>query len=69
MAFVYSKGPPYRQPITENFWFVVSLLCLTAINIWITLTPMEAINDLLKVEKYILRIFKIIGNYFLFNFR
>ncbi len=51
MAYVYSKGPPYRQPITENFWFIFSLLALTALNIWITVTPMDAIRSILRVKK------------------
>lgn len=50
MAFVYSKGPPYRQPLTKNFLFVFSLVILTALNIWITLSPIEWIINLLSVR-------------------
>ena len=50
MAFIYSKGPPYRKPITENYWFVVSLFALTAVNIWITATPTEMVKDFLQVK-------------------
>ena len=49
MAFVYSKGPPYRKPISDNFWFVVALLVLTACNIWLTLSPVDYIRNLLSV--------------------
>lgn len=49
LAFVYSRGPPYRQGIIDNFWFVFSLLVLTALNIWITLAPLPEIRDLLSV--------------------
>ncbi|CAF0752314.1 unnamed protein product [Brachionus calyciflorus] len=51
MAFVYSKGPPYRQPITKNFLFVFGLIILTAINIWITVSPIDSIVDLLSMKK------------------
>lgn len=50
MAFVYSRGPPYRQSILHNFWFVFSLLVLTALNVWITLAPLPEVRDLLSVR-------------------
>lgn len=49
LAFVYSRGPPYRRPISDNFFFILSLLVLMALNIWITLTPLPFILDILSV--------------------
>lgn len=50
MAFVFSKGPPFRQPLIKNFFFVFSLIILTALNIWITLSPVEWVMHLLSVR-------------------
>ena len=50
MAFVFSKGPPYRQPITDNFYFVLSLLVLTASNIWLTVSPLDFFKNILNVS-------------------
>lgn len=50
MAFVFSKGPPYRQSISKNFLFVLTLIILTALNIWITLSPTQFVIDLLSVR-------------------
>lgn len=53
MAFVYAKGPPYRQPILTNMKFVVSLVLLIAINIWLTVSPLPFALDLMDVRIYL----------------
>lgn len=50
MAFVYSKGPPYRKPILNNLPFVVSLIILTAANVWITVAPPEFVRKFLGMK-------------------
>ena len=50
LAFVYSKGPPFRQPITKNCTFLLALLVLTAVNIFLTLRPFAIIDDWLGVS-------------------
>jgi cation-transporting ATPase 13A2 len=50
MAFVFSKGPPYRMGISDNFFFVASLLSLTAVNMWLTISPFDYIVELLSVS-------------------
>ena len=50
MAVVYSKGPPYRQKISQNVVFLVALAFLTACNIWITLCPIKEVDYLLSVS-------------------
>jgi cation-transporting ATPase 13A2 len=49
MAFVFSKGPPYRQSIAENFNFLFALVILTAANLWITISPLPEIETILSV--------------------
>lgn len=49
MAFVFSKGPPFRQPLYKNAEFTVSLLTLTAINIWVTVTPPETLRNAMQL--------------------
>ena len=49
MAFVYSKGPPYRRPITDNIPFVFSLVILTACNLWLTISPLDIFNKILMM--------------------
>ena len=41
MAFVYSKGPPYRERVSQNGAFLLSLVILTALNIWLTVAPLD----------------------------
>lgn len=36
--------------ISDNFFFVATLLVLTASNIWITFSPIPKIRDLLSVN-------------------
>ena len=50
MAFVYSKGPPFRTSTKYNIKLVMSLLILMAINIWITVSPMEFVRNFLQVK-------------------
>ena len=52
LAFVYSKGPPYRKPIKENLLFMISLIILTCLNIMITVFPLDAFESLLRVNIY-----------------
>jgi predicted P-type ATPase len=50
MAIVYSKGPPYRRPISDNFMFIFVITAFTAFNIWITVAPLEFMKKLLTLE-------------------
>lgn len=52
LAFVYSKGPPYRKPLKDNLFFMISLIVLTLLNIMITVIPFDAFNYLLRVILY-----------------
>ena len=50
MAFVFSKGPPYRQPIYYNFLLIIVFVILTAINIWVTVTPPDFVINFLQMK-------------------
>ena len=50
MAFVYSKGPPFRMSIIYNWKFLLSLLVLTASNVWLTVLPVKPVLDWMDVR-------------------
>ncbi|KAJ8982591.1 hypothetical protein NQ317_005063, partial [Molorchus minor] len=50
MAIVFSKGKPYRKPLYTNIYFTVSLLLLTVVCIYITVSPAVWLSDLLELK-------------------
>jgi cation-transporting P-type ATPase 13A2 len=50
MAFVFSKGPPYRQPIHSNLLLVIVFIILTTINIWVTVIPPVFVIKFLQMK-------------------
>jgi len=50
MAFVYSKGPPFRKSIINNWKFLLSLIVLTATNAWLTVIPVKPVLDWMDVR-------------------
>lgn len=50
LAFIFSYGKPYRGPIYKNVVFFSSLLTMTAICLYITLSPPEWLKELLQLE-------------------
>lgn len=50
MAIVYSKGPPYRRPLKDNFMFIFVIAAFTAFNIWLTVAPFKFMKELLTLE-------------------
>jgi len=51
MAFVFSVGKPYRQPIWRNLTFICALLALTLTSIFIIFTNMSFVTDLFELKK------------------
>ncbi|KAF4533323.1 hypothetical protein B566_EDAN004444 [Ephemera danica] len=49
LAIVFSKGPPYREPIWTNYGLSASVLVLTALCSYITVWPAEWLSTLLEL--------------------
>jgi cation-transporting ATPase 13A3/4/5 len=45
LAFVFSKGAPYRKSIFSNYGFLVSLVFLTGFTLYLTLDPAQWLRD------------------------
>ncbi|CAL4093252.1 unnamed protein product, partial [Meganyctiphanes norvegica] len=43
LALVFSRGPPFRQPVYTNFWLIGSVIITTAFSIMLTIAPPEII--------------------------
>lgn len=50
LAFIFSYGKPYREPIYKNIIFFTSLLTMTVICLYVTLFPAEWLKELLQLE-------------------
>ncbi|KAJ8916563.1 hypothetical protein NQ315_000207 [Exocentrus adspersus] len=49
MAVVFSKGKPYRRPLYTNIPFTLSLVVMTMVCVYISLTPAGWVMDVLEV--------------------
>ncbi|XP_076056753.1 polyamine-transporting ATPase anne boleyn isoform X2 [Oratosquilla oratoria] len=45
LAIVFSRGPPFRQPLYTNYWLTGSLVIMTLFNIFITIAPTQEVVD------------------------
>uniref|UniRef100_A0A1B6M5K1 Cation-transporting ATPase n=1 Tax=Graphocephala atropunctata TaxID=36148 RepID=A0A1B6M5K1_9HEMI len=50
MAFIFSQGAPYREPIYTNRIFFSSLCVMTCICVYITVSPAQWIIDFLQLR-------------------
>lgn len=63
LAFVYSKGKPYRQRVITNFWFLLSALSLTVFQVYLLVYPSKYILEFFEIKdmpnefRYILLLF------------
>lgn len=46
LAFVYSKGPPYRMPLYSNYGLVITILILAAFCSYMVVYPAQFLKDL-----------------------
>ncbi|XP_018576718.1 probable cation-transporting ATPase 13A3 [Anoplophora glabripennis] len=63
LAVVFSKGPPYRKNIFTNFGFVLSTMVMTAISIYLALSPAQFLIDqfeLVLPEDFNFRLFMLV---------
>lgn len=49
LAFVYSKGRPYRQMLIRNFWFLLCFISLTCFQIWLLVAPTKKIAEFFEI--------------------
>jgi len=49
LAFVFSKGPPYRMPFYSNYGLMISMIVLTCICIYLVVYPFEGLRQLLHL--------------------
>uniref|UniRef100_A0A336KNR9 CSON011784 protein n=1 Tax=Culicoides sonorensis TaxID=179676 RepID=A0A336KNR9_CULSO len=47
LAFVFSKGAPYRKSVLSNYGFLISLLINTGITLYMTIDPPNWLADLM----------------------
>lgn len=45
LAVVFSKGPPYRKPITSNYGMLLSSIGTAALTTWLVLGPPKWVQD------------------------
>lgn len=50
LAFIFTYGKPYREPIYKNIVFFSSLLTMTIVCLYITLFPAEWVKELLQLQ-------------------
>ncbi|XP_044255627.1 polyamine-transporting ATPase 13A3-like isoform X1 [Tribolium madens] len=49
LAFVYSKGKPFRQRLIRNFWFLLCSVTLTAFQIWLLVAPTRNVAEFFEI--------------------
>lgn len=49
LAVIFSKGPPYRQRIYTNYFLIGSILTMTAISAWLTLSPPDDLATIMEI--------------------
>ena len=49
IAIILSVGPPYRQPMYRNVWFVISVGLALILSIYLTISPAQWLADLLQL--------------------
>ncbi|KAJ1767609.1 hypothetical protein IW138_000724 [Coemansia sp. RSA 986] len=46
IGLVFSIGPPYRQPVRQNYVYIVTLTLLLAFNLWMVMVPAKGFYSL-----------------------
>lgn len=49
LAVVYSKGPPYREPLTSNIWLLLTSLVLTCFVTYLVVIPAKEVADFFEI--------------------
>lgn len=49
LAFVFSKGAPYRKSILTNYGFLAAIILNVAFSLWMTLQPPSQLADLFEL--------------------
>jgi cation-transporting ATPase 13A3/4/5 len=49
LAFVFSKGAPYRKSVFSNYGFLISLVFLTGFTLYLTLDPTQWMRDVFEL--------------------
>ncbi|XP_015834823.1 polyamine-transporting ATPase 13A3 isoform X2 [Tribolium castaneum] len=49
LAFVYSKGKPFRQRLIRNFWFLLCAVFLTLFQIWLLVSPTRKVAEFFEI--------------------
>ncbi|XP_019618578.1 PREDICTED: probable cation-transporting ATPase 13A3 isoform X6 [Branchiostoma belcheri] len=52
LAFVFSKGKPFRQPVHTNWLYMLDLIILTALNVWLLLYPTEPVAYFMELSQF-----------------
>lgn len=47
MCLIYSIGPPFRQEVPTNFWFIGAIVVLVTVHFYISIFPDEYLKDFL----------------------
>lgn len=50
LAVVFSKGPPYRKPITSNYGMLFSSVGTAALTAWLVLGPPVWVQELFELK-------------------
>ena len=50
LATVFSRGPPYRQPLYTNYLYLVSLLILSLFSALLAIYPLPALANFFELE-------------------
>lgn len=50
LAVVFSKGTPYRKPITSNYGMLISAVGTAALTCWLVLGPPEWVRDKFELQ-------------------
>ncbi|XP_074601834.1 polyamine-transporting ATPase anne boleyn isoform X2 [Brevipalpus obovatus] len=50
LAFVFSKGAPYRKAITSNKWFMQSIIFMTIVTAYLILYPLPPLAKIMQLE-------------------
>ncbi|KAJ3657587.1 hypothetical protein Zmor_009376 [Zophobas morio] len=49
LAFVYSKGRPYRQTLIHNGWFLACAVALSCFQVWLLIAPSKAVAEFFEI--------------------